>query len=199
MSITCRVRIYVPVDNNNNHKTTDNYSASECRGHYDLQICKSQDIGTSGNHENFVSPIISYGHDGLSEVAFFESGREYTVYSGHKVHLYYWNFTASDTDINQLLVSLGGFLDGDNPNRNNTSYGKLVRYNVIKAPYKNYSAKVTNCFRAVAQWTNALGKSQLQTIYNNAHNGGNGASDYYAYKLANQLSSHWKDMGIKQY
>lgn len=74
MSTTCRVRIYVPVDGNGNYKTTDNYAASECRGHYDFQICRMGYIGTTTNRESFSSPIISYGHIGLNnrrnEVAF---------------------------------------------------------------------------------------------------------------------------------
>lgn len=197
---TCRVRIYVPVDSSNNYKTTANYPAQECRGHYDFQICKSQSIGTASSPETFQSPIISYGHNALSEVAFFESGRESTLYSGKRVRLFYWSFTASDTAITELLKGLGGYLDGDNPDRDNTSAGKLVRYDVIKSPYNNYSVGRTNCFRAVASWTNALGKSQLQTIYNNAHSSsGNGASDYYAYKLANSLSAYWTDKGIKSF
>ena len=148
----------------------------------------------------FSSPIISYGHIGLNnrrnEVAFFESGRESSMYGGNRVRLYYWSFTADDDDITNLLVSLGGYLDGDNPTRENTYYGKLARYEVIKAPYNTYSANKTNCFRAVAQWTKALGKSQLQNIYDDADS----SSDYYAYKLANQLAaSYWTDMGIKNY
>lgn len=192
---TCRVRIYVPVNSQNEYMTPENYQEFECRGHYDFQICKSQNIGVASDYENFVSPIISYGHGGLSEVAFFESGREYTIYSGKRVRLFYWEFTANDSDIIALLRALGGYLDGNNPRRDNTSYGKLVRYDVIKAPYNHYSPSTTNCFRAVAQWTNSLGANQLQIIYDNA----NSSSDYYAYKLARQLSSYWNDMGIKNY
>lgn len=197
MSVTCRVRIYATVDENGNLKKPENgFPEAQCRGHYDLQICQSRNIGTSSNYENFVSPIISYGHSGKAEVAFFESGRETTIYNGQDVHLYYWTFTASETAVTQLLKALGGYLEGDKPTRENTSYGKLVRYKVTKAPYNSYSASTTNCFRAVAQWCNSLGKNQLQNIYNNA----NSSSDYYAYKLVELLAEdYWEDKGIKHY
>lgn len=199
----CRVRIHVPVDSNNNTLTPDHYPLEQCCGHYDLQICKTIDIGTSSNYESFMHPVISYGHFGKSEVAFFESGRGSTVYSGYRARLYHYNFSADEALVRRMLLALGDYLYGNSPNRDDNIHGKLVRYGVAKEPYAHYDKNSVNCFKAVAQWAYSLGQPRLQSIYNNAHNpssGGHGASDYYAYKLAAQYAAtYWQDMGVKQY
>lgn len=199
---TCIVRIHVPVDNNGNYMRLGTYDDSNCCGHYDLQLCKVQNIGTPSNYLTYSYPILSYGHGGESEVAFFEEGRESSVYGPRRVHLYHWSFTANDDDIRNLLLALGGYLDGNNPKHESDFVGKLVRYNVTRAPYNHYDMHSVNCFKAVAQWTNSLGKPQLQSIYDAAHASGESyaARNYYAYKLADQLAaSYWQDMGIKVY
>lgn len=199
---TCIVRIHVPVDISGNFKRLGTYTDEECCGHYDLQLCKIQNIGTPTNYLTYSYPILSYGHMKQSEVAFFEEGRETSVYGSRRVRRYHWSFTANDDDIRNLLLALGGYLDGNNPKHESDFTGKLVRYNVTRAPYKDYRMQSVNCFKAVAQWTNSLGKPQLQSIYDAAHASGESypARNYYAYRLADQLAaSYWQDMGIKVY
>lgn len=194
MAITCRVRIFGVVDDENTPIRTH-------PGHYDLQILKTVPIGTTTNRETFVNPVISYGHGGLEEVAFFENARTYDIYDGYKVHLYHWDFSVDDTKVQQMLTAMGGYLDGDHPARDNTFFGRLVRYDVTKAPFNDYDANVTNCFRAVATWCNTMGKNNLKLIYDRAHgSSGNGASDYFAWNLIDLLAdAHWDDQGIFQY
>ena len=193
-NVTCRVRIFAPIDANGNLIQTYD---STGRGHYDLQILSSGEI----DGRNFTNPILSYGHGGNPVVAIFEPGRETSVYTGKRVRLFHWTFTTTDTKVTAMISALGTYLNRNTERNYSNSSGKFVEYDAIKAPYNDYEYKTTNCFRAVAQWCNSLGRSELQTLYN-ANNTGNGYRNYLPWMLLPyyyEEKKYWTKVGDKQY
>lgn len=178
-----RVRIFARIDNDGKYLT------GKGSGHYDLQILADGKI----DERPYENPIISYGHKGESEIAFFEEGRENTLYSGYRVDMYHWDFDTTTDEVKAAIKKLGGYLERTSINDN--SIGKLAKYDVTSGPFVTYSYDNSNCFIAVATLCKWLGDTKLMEIYE--QNDGKGEYvNYMPYNLIPDYKKHWKHDGI---
>lgn len=170
------VRIFVPGDN----------TPFKSIGHYDLMIKGT--IRFRG--KTFVNPVFSYRMEDSRLDVFNESdtGKVYAHSRGD----YYYDCSiyqlhlkiGSSARLNSFLSSLNSMISSSS-NHPNTSRGLKCR---IKSSsiFSRYRAKSTNCFCAVAVWTNSLGDSTLWNYYKGVHSGV--YTDYFPTTIVSRFS-----------
>lgn len=169
---TCYVRVWIPND------------PEEDWGYYDLFIDGTVTIKDTP----LTDAVFAYGSD--SKLYMYPESRtvnNYPVSSWAGYTAYRWKFTCDDTSTfeKEMSDAISSFDDSSNVN--------LVKCHLVSTnPFASYSRKEINSFAAVAVWANWLGKSNLLTDYNTAHN--TAYQEYLPVTLANSsVATNWVD------
>ena len=165
-SYTCRINIYLPL-NNDLTPDTDNV------GHFDIQILKSS---VSLMNKTYSNPHISYGGEGVT----ITNGSDFTL--GSKCMRCYMPFTVTDDDITTL---------DNNWLKRYCATSSTNTYDVTSGDFKTYRKERYNCFGAAAQWCHLMGYSTLKSIYDRYTNDGDGYKNYIPWAMFNTYHMAW--------
>ena len=177
------VRIYVDVDAsgkviyNNNSKT----------GHYELQINNSKNNQLAYDDHLYTNPAFSFqsGAGMAGVVAVSDGDQILRPYSA----LYTFSYQTTADKLNDFLVNKMEKLYLDTETE--TTDEHHTNYSVSSGPFTTYNISSSNCFMAVAVWSNWLGYSTLSNIVANASS----YKDYLAWRMLQTYGQYWTRVG----
>ena len=185
MAYKCKVRIYLPLDNNGKPNLSD-------FGYYDLEISpvdnQTQQI-VFDTHTQVNNPVFCYGHGNNSQgqMKIFAASKTTNIFVAPKL-IFKWEFNASDEQVESFLYTMRRALDYSS---GDASLGNYALYNVIRGPFTTYSIDSKNCFYATAYMCDLLGNDTLMEIYTE-NNSNTGYLNYKAWTMFNEHYTSWK-------
>ena len=176
------VRIYVDVDGSGNVIRDDSHT-----GHYELQINNSQNHPLAFDDRLYTNPAFSFqsGAGGIGIVAVSDGDQILRPYST----LYTFSFSTTAAKLKDFLITKmeNTYLDIGSK----TSDATWTQYGVATGPFTTYNISSSNCFTAVAAWSNWLGYTTLSNIVSSASN----YTAYVAWRMLEKYGSYWTKVG----